>query len=167
MKTLVLENKLITLNLKYEETVDDKCSNKTDSFQSTKPAEIWTWIGHSEGGKVLLRSRRLNNNSVTSLRRTMEGQIEVLVFCYAKPTKDLSDRKQLSLNDIIAEELMEEVTNASGLSSELCYKLSAGNGSYVCGNRTTVVGSSVQGLGLSILWFLLFLSMACFSPYVK
>ena len=56
MKALISEFRLISLQLKHDQQVDEKCVNQTDILNSsTKLADLWTWLtGHtlSHDGKT-------------------------------------------------------------------------------------------------------------------
>lgn len=168
MKTLLSENRLVSLNIKCEQRVDAKCLNKADFLNSIKFAEVWTWIGHHDQGKVVRsESKHVGNNAVILFEKTLEGQIEVAVSCSVKQIEDQSDRRP-SLNDVIADVLTEEVTRASAHPGVLCYKASVSNGSYVCGNKTIVVDSSgqPQKITLRIFAFVLLVVALFYWPYM-
>ena len=168
MKTLLSENRLVSLNIKCEQRVDEKCLNKADFLNSIKLAEVWTWIGHHDQGKVVRsESKHVSNNAVILFEKTLEGQIEVAVSCSVKQIKDQSDKRP-SLNDVITDVLTEEVARASVLSGVLCYKASLSNGSYVCGNKTIVVDSSgqPQKITLRIFAFVLLVIALFYWPYI-
>lgn len=138
MKKLISEYRLVTLDLTFEQRVDQKCLNQTNLYNSTKPADIWTWLSDDSDirGKNMTKQSIGENSSVTWFRKSFEGQKEVTVVCDLRLTKDsaVNDTRP-SLNDRIALVLMEEAANATELFYSgpiLCYKESTKNGSYVC-----------------------------------
>ena len=139
MKTLISEFRLISLQLKHDQQVDEKCVNQTDLQNlSIKLADLWTWLtgdNPSHGGQNISQHSFIRNYW---FRKLLEGQMEVRVLCSLKPAVDLNDAKP-SLNDVIAMVLIEEVAKFADLShseTAFCYKLSAANGRYVCVNIT-------------------------------
>lgn len=183
METLISEYRLITLGLKYEQRVDEKCLSQADSVNSsTEPAGLWTWLAHgnqTHGAQNVSTERcSSTSGSFNWFRKSLEGQIKVL--CSLTATKDLNDTRLASLNDVIAVVLLKEVTcrrDSTELSeTELCYKGSIENGSFVCVNvtRITSENNSVsweeQGfrilvllVGVVSLWY--FPSILClFTP---
>ena len=140
MKALISEFRLISLQLKHDQQVDEKCVNQTDILNSsTKLADLWTWLtGHnlSHDGQNMSQHSFIKSNYW--FRKLPEGQIEVRVSCFLKLAVDLNDTGA-SLNDVIAMVLIEEVAKFADLSyfeTAFCYKLSAESGSYVCVNIT-------------------------------
>ena len=137
MKALISEFRLISLQLKHNQQVNEKCVNQTD-LQNFSLAELWIWLTGdipSHGGQNM--SQHSFNKSNYWFRKLQEGQIEVGVSCSLKPATDSTDTKP-SLNDVIATVLLEEVGKFAELSAEtaFCYKFSAKNGFYVCVNIT-------------------------------
>ena len=140
MKVLISEFRLISLQLKHDQQVDEKCVNQTDLKNSSiKLADLWTWLtgdNPSQGGQNMSQHSLIKSNY--RFRKLVEGQIEVRVSCSLKPAVDLNGT-EASLNDVIAMMLIEEVATFADLShseTAFCYKLSAANGSYVCVNIT-------------------------------
>ena len=140
MKVLFSEFRLISLQLKHDQQVDEKCVNQTDlKNSSVKLAALWTWLtgdNPSHGGQNMSQHSLIKSDY--RFRKLVEGQIEMRVLCSLKPAVDLNGT-EASLNDVIAMMLIEEAAKFSDLShSEMafCYKLSAANGSYVCVNIT-------------------------------
>ena len=140
MKALISEFRLISLQLRYEQQVDEKCVNQTDIQNSpVKLADLWTCLtgnNLSHDGQNMSQHSFIKSNYW--FRKLPEGQIEVRVSCFLKLAVDLNDT-EASLNDVIAMELIEEVAKFADLShfeTAFCYKLSAENGSYVCVNIT-------------------------------
>ena len=132
MKALISEFRLISLQLKHGQQVNEKCVNQTD-LQNSSLAELWIWLTGdipSHGGQNM--SQHSFNKSNYWFRKLQEGQIEVAVSCSLKPATGSTDTKA-SLNDVIATALLEEVGKFAELSAEtaFCYKFSAKNGFYV------------------------------------
>ncbi|KAL9988867.1 hypothetical protein ACROYT_G003358 [Oculina patagonica] len=133
MKKLITEYELITLDLKFEQRVDDKCLNQTHLYNATKPASIWTWLTNNNPSRGKNTSRQIieDSGSVTWVRKAFEGQTEVQVLCDLRLTNDSTPNNAwaASLNDLIALAIMEEVANSTGGLSYsetiLCYKESA------------------------------------------
>ena len=147
MKALISEFRLISLQLKHDQQVNEKCVNQTD-LQNSSLAELWIWLtGNipSHGGQNM--SQQSFDKSNNWFRKSLEGQIEASVSCSVKPATDSNDTKP-SLNDVIAMVLMEEVKKIGDLSlseTALCYELSAKNGSYICLNLTTNIAHNMDG----------------------
>ena len=142
MKALISEFRLISLQLRYEQQVDEKCVNQTDIQNSpVKLADLWTCLtgnNLSHDGQNMSQHSFIKSNYW--FRKLQEGQIEVGVSCSLKPATESSDTKA-SLNDVISMVLMKEVAKFAELShskTAFCYKLSAKNGFYVCVVNTTV-----------------------------
>lgn len=140
MKVLFSEFRLISLQLKHDQQVDEKCVNQTDRKNSSiKLADLWTWLtgdNPSQGGQNMSQHSLIKSNY--RFQKLVEGQIEVRVSCSLKPAVDLNGT-EASLNDVIAMMLIEEVATFADLShseTAFCYKQSAANGSYVCVNIT-------------------------------
>lgn len=172
MKVLFSEFRLISLQLKHDQQVDEKCVNQTDLKNSSiKLAALWTWLtgdNPSHGGQNMSQHSLIKSNY--RFRKLVEGQIEVRVSCSLKPAVDLNGT-EASLNDVIATMLIEEAAKFSDLShseTAFCYKLSAANGSYVCVNITLTNTSHnnpvtwqeqvFYGLALVVV----FISLLCF-----
>ena len=138
MKVLISEFRLISLQLKHDQQVNEKCVNQTDLHNSSL-AELWIWLTGdipSHGGQNM--SQHSVNKSNYWFRKLQEGQIEVAVSCSLKPATDSTDTKAY-LNDVIAMVLLEEVAKFVKLShseTAFCYKFSAKKGFYVCVNIT-------------------------------
>ena len=146
MKVLISEFRLISLQLKHDQQVNEKCLNQTDLHNSSL-AELWIWLTGdipSHGGRNM--SQQSFNKSNNWFRKSLEGQTEASVSCSVKPATDSNGTKP-SLNDVIAMVLMEEVKKIGDLSlseTALCSKLSAKNGSYICLNLTTNIGHNMD-----------------------
>ena len=142
MKELISEFRLISLQLKYDQQVDEKCVNQTDKQNSSiKLADVWTCL---TGDNPSYGSQNMTQHSFNKsnywFRKLQEGQIKVGVSCSFKPATDSNDTKA-SLNDVISMVLMKEVAKFAELShskTAFCYKFSARNGFYVCGVNITV-----------------------------
>ena len=173
MKELISEFRLISLQLKYDQQVDEKCVNQTDIQNSSiKLADLWACLtGHnpSYGGQNM--TQHSFNKSNDRFQKLQEGQIEVGVSCSFKPATDSNDTKA-SLNDVILMVLMKEIAKFAELShskTAFCYKFSAKNGFYVCGVNITVSSTAHnnpitwQKRVSNILYMVVdFLSLYCF-----
>ena len=172
MKVLISEFRLISLQLKHDQQVDEKCVNQTDLKNSSiKLAALWTWLtgdNPSQGAQNMSQHSFIKSNY--RFRKLVEGQIEVRVSCSLKPAVDLNGT-EASLNDVIAMMLIEEAATFADLShseTAFCYKLSAANGSYVCvninhtntshNNPVTWQEQVFYGLALVVV----FMSLFCF-----
>ena len=175
MKALISEFRLISLQLKYDQQVDENCLNQTDIQNSSiKLADLWTCLtgdNLSHGGQNMSQHSFIKSNYW--FRKLPEGQIEVRVSCFLKRAVDLNNT-EASLNDVIAMVLIEEVAKFADLShfeTAFCYKLSAENGSYVCVNITLTCHNNLvtwkkqvfYGLALVVVFILLFyFPLLCF-----
>ena len=175
MKKLVTEYSLITMDLAFEQRVDETCLNQTGLYNSTKPADSWTWLTENSRsrGKNISKQSTGGNGSVIWFRKSLEGEIEVTVSCDFRPTNDsaVSDAPD-SLNDLIAMLLIEGAANSSGgltnSGTILCYKESAKNGSYVCLNATAIKASNIflgwPHRALGIVAILIAVILIMYSP---
>ena len=77
MKALISEFRLISLQLKHDQQVNEKCVNQTD-LQNSSLAELWIWLtGNipSHGGQNM--SQQSFDKSNNWFRKSLEGQIEI------------------------------------------------------------------------------------------
>ena len=177
MKKISTKYRLITMDLAFEQRVDENCfKNQTGFYNTTKPAVIWTWLtdnSQSRAGKNISKESTGENNSVSWFRKSFEGQIKVTVSCDFRPSND-SPPATNSINDIIAVVLLKSAANyTGGLSYSgtiLCYKESVKNGSYACLNATASKASNISRswphLVLEIVAILVFIVLTMYSPII-
>lgn len=170
MKTLIGKYRLITIDLLFERCLDDKCTNQTATFNSTRTALNWMWSTAN-----FLNADQSGNN-VKRFSKSLEGHKQAKVLCSLKVSEDVANNgTEPSINDLIATAMMEEVQRHS--SSELlqsravlCYKESAENSSYVCVNTTTSApGNNYVGWPVFVLKALvplIWIVLMLFSPAV-
>lgn len=136
MKILISNNRIVSLHLtltgKY---VDESCQNQTEFLSSSRVAKAWIWSTVSNQVKNVFYLPGSDNSSGIFFSKSFEGQIEAKIACTFNLSKDQSTN-QLSLNDLIAKVLMEEVEESNEVrgqfGSALCYKNTEENGLYAC-----------------------------------
>lgn len=134
MKVLISNYRIVSLDLKLREYVDDSCLNQTDSYSSSRLAKVWIWSTVGTHEKNVFYPPGSDGSSAMLFSKSVEGQIEGKVACTFNLSGDPTTQKLYSsLNDLIAKVLMEEVEESTEVrqsGAALCYKEQ--NGSYVC-----------------------------------
>lgn len=134
--------RIVLVDLTLRKYVDNNCLNQTDSYNLSKFAEDWIWstvnsLTH-ESNIVYQPEADTNGSSVTSFINSVPGQVKGKVACTFNRSKEkniLQVRIHSSINDLIANVLMEEVgelTEVRRFGAVLCYKEREQNRLYVC-----------------------------------
>ena len=136
MKVLIRNYRIVSLHLNLRKYIDDSCRNQTESLSSSRLATAWIWSTVSTRVTNEFHLPIDDDSYGILFSKSLEGLIEGKVACTFNLSRN-QPTNQLSLNDLIAKVLMEEVAETNkvrGLQfgSALCYKNTIENGLYAC-----------------------------------
>lgn len=130
--------RIVWIDLTLKDYVDEKCQDQTYTYSFSKLADVWMWstsntLTYKEN---VFSQPGSNGSSVTSLIKSVQGQIRAEVACTFNPSKDpTTQQPHSSINDLIVKALMEEVEESSEVwqsEAVLCYKERGRYGVLVC-----------------------------------
>ena len=143
MKKLLSEYSLVTLDLKFDQRVHEECFNQTNLYNSTIPAKLWIWLAWNNQIRWKNTSEQLHSGLDILSTKSFEGQLsEVTVVCFLRPYNDCDLTARPSLNDLIAQTLIEKTTNGytelPNSGTVLCYKEYIKSSVFVCSTNKAV-----------------------------
>lgn len=136
MKARIGMYRILSLDLTVRKSVDNKCLNQTDSYNSSKLADALMLSTVN----TLIHERNVfylpgSDGSPVLFSKSVEEQIKGTVVCEFKLLKDPTVELHSSINDPIAKALIEEVGASSKVwqsGAVLCYKERGQNSLYAC-----------------------------------
>lgn len=135
MKVLISNYRIVSLHLNLRKYIDGSCRNQTEVLSSSILSKTWIWSTISTQVKNEFHLPVGDDSSGILFSKSVEGHIEAKLACTFNLSRD-QPTNQLSLNDLIAKVLMEEVEESNKVlgqfGSALCYKNAEENGLYAC-----------------------------------